>query len=178
MDKTEKTIKKETIYDGKVIHVTKDEVMCPNGEKAIREIVHHRGGVGILFQVNGKFIFERQYRYAMQEEIIEMPAGKLEEGESPLEAAKRELLEETGYRPLEMIHLGDSYPTVGYSSEVIHLYYCPNAIKEERHLDSDENIDLIYLSLEEIEKMIADNTIKDSKSVAAIYLYKSKILKA
>ena len=178
MDKTEKTIKKETIYDGKVIHVTKDEVMCPNGEKAIREIVHHRGGVGILFQVNGKFIFERQYRYAMQEEIIEMPAGKLEEGETPLEAAKRELLEETGYRPLEMIHLGDSYPTVGYSSEVIHLYYCPNAIKEERHLDSDENIDLIYLSLEEIDKMIADNTIKDSKSVAAIYLYKSKILKA
>ena len=178
MDKTEKTIKKETIYDGKVIRVTKDEVMCPNGEKAIREIVHHRGGVGILFQVNGKFIFERQYRYAMQEEIIEMPAGKLEEGESPLEAAKRELLEETGYRPLEMIHLGDSYPTVGYSSEVIHLYYCPNAIKEERHLDSDENIDLIYLSLEEIDKMIADNTIKDSKSVAAIYLYKSKILKA
>ena len=178
MDKTEKTIKKETIYDGKVIHVTKDEVMCPNGEKAIREIVHHRGGVGILFQVNGKFIFERQYRYAMQEEIIEMPAGKLEEGETPLEAAKRELLEETGYRPLEMIHLGDSYPTVGYSSEVIHLYFCPNAIKEERHLDSDENIDLIYLSLEEIDKMIADNTIKDSKSVAAIYLYKSKILKA
>ena len=177
MDKTEKTIKKETIYAGKVINVTKDDVLCPNGEKAIREIVHHRGGVGILFQVDGKFIFERQYRYAMGEEIIEMPAGKLEEGETPLEAAKRELLEETGYRPLEMIHLGDSYPTVGYSSEIIHLYYCPKAVKEERHLDSDENIDLLYLSLEEIEKMIIDNMIKDSKSVAAIYLYKTKILK-
>ena len=178
MDKTEKTIKKETIYDGKVIKVTKDDVLCPNGLTAMREIIHHRGGVGILFKVDGKFIFERQYRYALQEEIIEMPAGKLEESEIPLEAAKRELLEETGYRPLEMIHLGDSYPTPGYSSEVIHLYYCPKAVKEERHLDKDENIDLIYLSLEEIEKMIADNTIKDSKSVAAIYLYKSKILKA
>ena len=102
--------------------------------------------------------------------------GKLEEGEIPLEAAKRELLEETGYRPLEMIHLGDSYPTPGYSSEVIHLYYCPEAVKEERHLDKDENIDLIYLSLEEIEKLIADNIIKDSKTVAAISLYKLKMI--
>ena len=177
MDKKEKTLNSETVYDGKIMRVTKDEVLCSNGMKAMREIVHHRGGVGILFQVDGKFIFERQYRYALNEEIIEMPAGKLEKGEEPLEAAKRELLEETGYRPLEMIHLGDSYPTGGYSSEVIHLYYCPKAIKEERHLDNDECIDLIYLSLEEIEKMIAENTIKDSKSVAAIYLYKSKILK-
>ena len=99
--------------------------------KSLREIVHHRGGVGILFMVDNKFIFEKQYRYALNEEIIEMPAGKLEEGEIPLEAAKRELLEETGYRPLEMIHLGDSYPTPGYSTEVIHLYYCPKAVKEE-----------------------------------------------
>ena len=176
MDKEEKKLSGEVVYDGKIFQVTKDDVLCPNGQKAIREIVHHRGGVAILFKVDDKFVFERQYRYALQEEIIEMPAGKLEKGEAPLEAAKRELLEETGYRPLEMIHLGDSYPTGGYSSEVIHLYYCPKAIKEVRHLDSDENIELIYLTLEEIEKMIADNTIKDSKTVAAIYLYKSKIL--
>ena len=176
MDKKERTISSTPIYDGNVIKVRKDEVACPNGMKAVREIVTHRGGVGILFKVEDKFIFEKQYRYALNEEIIEMPAGKLEEGEIPLEAAKRELLEETGYRPLEMIHLGDSYPTPGYSSEVIHLYYCPNAIKEERHLDKDENIDLIYLTLEEIEKLIADSTIKDSKTVAAIFLYKQKLL--
>ena len=178
MDKTEKTIKKEHIYQGRVINLTKDEVLCPNGQTSLREIVHHRGGVGVLFKVDDEFIFEKQYRYALGKEIIEMPAGKLEEGEIPLEAAKRELLEETGYRPLEMIHLGDSYPTPGYSTEVIHLYYCPKAVKEERHLDNDECIDLIFLSLEEIEKMIADGDIKDSKTVAAIFLYKEKILKA
>lgn len=177
MDKTEKTIKKEQVYNGKVINLTKDEVLCPNGQKALREIVHHRGGVAILYKVDDKFIFEKQFRYALNEEIIEVPAGKLEEGEIPLEAAKRELLEETGYRPLEMIHLGDSYPTPGYSSEVIHLYYCPKAIKEERHLDNDENIDLIYLTLEEIEELIVSGAIKDSKTVAAIHLYRSKILK-
>ena len=178
MDKTEKTIKQEPIYKGRVINLTKDTVLCPNGQESLREIVHHRGGVGILFMVDNKFIFEKQYRYALNEEIIEMPAGKLEEGEIPLEAAKRELLEETGYRPLEMIHLGDSYPTPGYSTEVIHLYYCPKAVKEERHLDNDECIELIHLTLEEVETMIAEGKIKDSKSVAAIFLYKKLILKA
>lgn len=178
MDKTEKLLRQEPIYKGRVINITKDEVVCPNGQTSLREIVHHRGGVAILFKVDDKFIFEKQYRYAMNEEIIEMPAGKLEEGEIPLEAAKRELLEETGYRPLEMIHLGDSYPTPGYSTEVIHLYYCPKAVREERHLDNDECIDLIYLTLEEIEELIAQGKIKDSKSVASIFLYKKKILKA
>ena len=175
MDKKEKTLSSQMVYDGKVIKVTKDDVLCPNGLTSMREIVHHRGGVAILFKIDDKFVFERQYRYAFDEEIIEMPAGKLEENEQPLEAAKRELLEEVGYRPTEMIHLGDMYPTCGYSTEIIHLYYCPNAIKEERHLDKDENIDLIYLSMEEIEDLIKQNKIKDAKSVMSIHLYKQLI---
>ena len=76
-----------------------------------------------------------------------------------------------------MIFLGKMYPTVGYSNEVIHLYYCEKAVKEERHLDNDECIDLLYLTLPEIEEMIKENKIKDSKTIAAIYWYKSKILK-
>ena len=172
----EKKLSSELIYDGKVIKVSKDQVLCPNGNESMREIVHHRGGVGILFKLGDKFVFERQYRYAFNEEIIEIPAGKLEEGEIPLPAAERELLEETGYRPLEMIFLGDMYPTVGYSNEVIHLYYCEKAKKEERHLDNDECIDLFMLSMEEIDELIASNKIKDSKSIAAVYLYKAKIV--
>ena len=178
MNKEEKKLSSSLIYDGKVIKVSKDEVLCPNGNKSLREIVHHRGGVGILFKVGDKFVFEKQYRYAFNEEMIEIPAGKLEEGEIPLPAAERELLEETGYRPLEMVFLGDMYPTVGYSNEVIHLYFCEKAKKEERHLDNDEMIDLFLLSMEEIEEMITNNQIKDSKTIAAVYLYKTKILKA
>ena len=177
MNKEEKKLSSELIYDGKVIKISKDEVLCPNGNKSLREIVHHRGGVGILFKLGDKFVFEKQYRYAFNEEIIEIPAGKLEEGEIPLIAAERELLEETGYRPLEMIYLGKMYPTVGYSNEVIHLYYCEKAKKEERHLDNDECIDLCLYTLKEIEEMIAENKIKDSKSIIAISLYKIKILK-
>lgn len=177
MNKEEKKISSESIYEGRVIKVSKDVVSCPNGNTSIREIVHHRGGVAVLFKLNDKFVLEKQYRYAFNDEIIEIPAGKLEEGEIPLPAAERELLEETGYRSLEMIPLGEMYPTVGYSKEVIHLYYCEKAVKEERHLDNDEFIDLFTLSLEEIDQLILENKIKDSKTLAALYLYKTKILK-
>ena len=176
MDKKEKTLKSETIYEGRILNLKKDEVLCPNGEKSLREVVTHHGGVGILIKVDDKFIIEKQYRYALNEELYELPAGKLEKGELPLEAAKRECLEETGYRPLEMIHLGDMSPTCGYSTEIIHFYYCPKSVKESRHLDSDEVIDLMYLSLEEIEQMIKDNKIIDSKILAVLTLYKNKIL--
>ena len=177
MKNEEKKITSEQIYKGRVINVTKDTVLCPNGNTSLREIVHHRGGVGVLFKLDGRFVLEKQYRYAFNEEMIEIPAGKLEEGEIPLPAAEREMLEETGYRPLEMTFLGDMYPTVGYSNEVIHLYYCDKAQKEERHLDNDECIDLFTLSLEEVEQYISENKIKDSKTIAAFYLYKTKILK-
>ena len=177
MDKKEKTIKSELIYEGRVLNLYKDTVICPNGLTSIREVVSHRGGVGILFKIDDKFIMEKQFRYALNEEIYEIPAGKLEKDEEPLEAAKWELLEETGYEPLEMIFLGDMYPTCGYSSEIIHLFYCEKAVKKERHLDNDENIDLLFLSLSEIEQLINENIIKDSKSIAAVHLYKSKILK-
>lgn len=176
MDKKERTIHSEQIYKGHVVSLKKDTVLCPNGEQSIREIVTHRGGVAILIKVDDKFIIEKQYRYALDQEIYELPAGKLEEGEVPIEAAKRECLEETGYKPLEMIHLGDMSPTCGYSSEIIHFYYCPKSIKAERHLDSDEVIDIMYMSLEEIEALIKEDKIVDSKILAVLSLYRNKIL--
>ena len=176
MDKKEITIHSEQIYKGHVVSLKKDTVLCPNGEQSLREIITHRGGVGILIKVDDKFIIEKQFRYALGKEIYELPAGKLEEGEEPLEAAKRECLEETGYKPLEMIHLGDMSPTCGYSTEIIHFYYCPKSVKQERHLDSDEVIDLMYLSLEEIEQMIKEDQIIDSKILAVLTLYKNKML--
>lgn len=177
MEKKEKTLTSQSIYQGKVINVRKDEVLCPNGLTSIREIVSHHGGVGILIKVNDKFIIEKQFRYAFDKEIYELPAGKLEKEENdPLEAAKREALEETGYRPLKMIHLGDMYPTCGYSDEIIHLYYTDEVKKEERHLDNDEFIDLLFLSLDEIQDLIKKGEIQDSKILAALSLYKIKVL--
>jgi len=176
MDKKERKIKSETVYEGKILNLRRDEVLCPNGETSIREIISHHGGVAILIKINDKFIIERQFRYAFDKEIYELPAGKIEAGEDPLEGAKRECLEETGYRPLNMIHLGDMYPTCGYSSEIDHIYYCDQFVKEERHLDSDEVIDLLFLSLEEIEELIKNGQIFDAKILCALSFYKAKML--
>ena len=176
MDKKEITIHSEQIYKGHVVSLKKDTVLCPNGEQSLREIITHRGSVAILIKVDDKFIIEKQFRYALGKEIYELPAGKLVADEEPLEGAKRECLEETGYKPLEMIHLGDMSPTCGYSTEIIHFYYCPKSVKQERHLDSDEVIDLMYLILEEIEQMIKENQIIDSKILAVLTLYKNKML--
>ena len=176
MDKVEKTIAREQIYKGHVVSLKRDKVLCPNGEESIREIITHRGGVGILIKVDDKFIIEKQFRYALGKEIYELPAGKLEADEDPLEAAKRECLEETGYRPIEMIHLGDMVPTCGYSNEVIHFYYCPKSVKEERHLDSDEFIDVMFLTMEEIEALIKEDKVVDSKLFTALTLYRAKVL--
>ena len=173
MDKEEKKLSSNVVYDGKIFTVTKDDVLCPNGQKAIREIVHHRGGVAILFKVDDKFIFEKQYRYALQEEIIEMPAGKLEKGEGPYHAGLRELEEETGYKAESLISYGCMYPSVGYTNEIIYLYVAKNCVKTQTHFDFDEDLDLVFIDKKELKQMIKDNSIKDAKTIILLsrYLY-------
>lgn len=166
--KEEKTLSSALIYDGKVVNLTKDEVLCPNGQKAYREVVNHRGGVCILGFLDNKVIIEKQFRYAYKEEVYELPAGKLEKDENPLEAAIREYEEETGYKPLEMISLGCMYPSCGYTNEIIYLYYAKRIEKGHRHLDDDEVIDIELMSLEEVVKLIDNNTIKDAKTICLI----------
>lgn len=171
MKKREISLNKNTIFKGNVITVNNDLVKCPNGNKAYREIVYHHGGVGVLAVINNKIIIERQYRYAYDEEIIEIPAGKLEINEDPYEAGKRELLEETGYFAKELIHLGNIYPTCGYSNEIIHLFLATSIEKQKRHLDEDEVIDFEFMELDEAIKLISNGKIKDAKTICAIHYY-------
>ena len=173
MDKKEITTKSEIIFDGKVVHLRKDEVLCPNGNTSIREIVDHIGGVGVLFIKDNKILLIKQYRYAYDEILYEIPAGKREKGEEAYITGKRELLEETGYEAKEMIYLGQIYPTCGYSNEIIHLYLVKEATLKETHFDEDENIDSSFYSIEEIKKMIKEGTIKDAKTICALYYYLS-----
>ena len=171
MDKKEKCLASTTIYKGKILSLRKDEVLCPNGNKSYREIVDHHGGAGILALLDNKIIIIKQYRYAYNEVLYEIPAGKLEINEDPLEAAQRELLEETGYYSNNIKHLGDIYPTCGYSNEIIHLYLATNLIKKERHLDEDEVIDIYFLDIDEVKSLIKNGKIKDAKTICALNYY-------
>lgn len=174
MDKKEVKIESETIYDGKVIHVRKDKVLCPNGNTSFREIVDHHGGVGILAFVGTKVILVKQYRYAYEEEMYEIPAGKMELNEEPIVTGARELEEETGYHADKLEYLGKMYPSCGYTNEIIYLYLAKDLKKEETHFDDDEVIDTYYIEYEEVLKMIKEGKITDAKTICAIQFYQNR----
>ena len=165
----EETLKANYIYNGKVINVRCDDVLLPNGNTSKREIVEHRGGVGII-PFDGEYIYLiEQYRYAFKKELIEIPAGKREYDEKPIETAKRELYEEIGATAKDFIYLGEYLPTVGYCEEIIYLYLAKNLkISNRLHLDPDEFLNVKKYTYKEALEMVKNNEIKDAKTVIAI----------
>ena len=159
------------VYDGKVVNLFVDEVLTPNGNIATREIIRHNGGVCVLAIIDDKIILERQYRYAYDEILYELPAGKLEKNEDPKQAGIRELLEETGYEASDLIDYGMMYPTCGYSDEIIYLYKATSLTKKQRHLDEDEVIDIELVEINKVVEMINNGLIKDAKSICLILKY-------
>ena len=173
MDNIEKKLDSELIYDGKVIHVRRDKVLCPNGKESYREIVDHHGGVGVLAFLEGKIALVKQYRYAYEEQLYEMPAGKLEKGEDPAEGGRRELEEEVGYVAEKYEYLGKMYPSCGYTNEIIYLYKAENLRKTHTHLDEDEFVEVYWFTIDEIKKMVKEGAIVDAKTICALYLLDS-----
>lgn len=174
MDKQEKTVKSNLVFEGKVVSLYVDDVKCPNGNLSKREIVRHHGGVCVLAIVDNKVIIEKQYRYAYDEELYELPAGKLEKDENPYDAGLRELEEETGYKATSLIDYGVMYPTCGYCDEKIYLYVAEGLSKTNTNLDEDEVIDVEYIELDKIKEMIENGTIKDAKTIILISKYLMK----
>lgn len=166
----EKTISTETIYTGRVIDLSVQTVQLPNGEEAKREVVTHPGAVTVLAISNDEnILLVRQFRKSCDQVLLEIPAGKLERGEDTLEAAKRELEEETGYQAREWQHLHSFFTSPGFADELIHLYVARDLTKTAQNLDQDEFLDLIEVSAEELKGMIADQQINDSKTLTAAY---------
>lgn len=166
----EKKLKREEIFNGKVIHVVKDDVALDDGKTSIREVVIHRGGACVaLKDKDGKFFLVKQYRYCHEKEMFEFCAGKLEIDETALTTVYREAEEELGYSIKNVKSFGYIIPTCGYSSEKIYLYYAEVNEKVERHLDEDENIDIYKFSFDEIKEMIRKEEIDDAKTIALMY---------
>ena len=172
MPHTEAMLESKEIFNGRVIRVTLDKVQLEDGTTSTREVVHHHGGACVLpVDADGNVTLVRQFRYALGEELWELPAGKLEAGEDPFEAAKRELSEECGLTADTYTELGVVYPTVGYDSERIYLWAAEGLHTVGQHLDAGEFLDVVKMPFAQALGLVMDGTIRDSKTQVALLKY-------
>lgn len=172
MNFMEEKLSSRVVYDGKILKLEVDKVRLPDGSESVRECVRHSGGAAVLLIAENKVALVKQYRYLYGNEIYEIPAGKMEEGEDPAVAAARECEEETGYRA-QVKHLVDIYPSPGYTDEIIHIYLAECGEFAGQHTDEGEFLTCEFIPLEKVVQMIESGEICDSKTVTAIYKYLS-----
>lgn len=171
MDLIERCISSETIASGGMLMVKRDLVRLPNGNTSHREYVKHPGAVVVVPMLpNGHVVLEKQFRYALQQMFIELPAGKIDANEDVLHAGQRELLEETGYTANHWLKLGHQHPCIGYSDEVIHIYLASDLIAGAPQRDEDETLEVFDLSLADCLAMIKHGEITDGKTIVALFL--------
>ena len=166
----EHKLSSEVKFDGKLIQVTYD-IADVNGKEAWREVVHHPGASAVVaIDEDNRIIMEKQFRYALNDYLLEIPAGKLDKGEDPLVCAKRELEEETGIIASEWISLGTIATSPGFCNEVIHLFVAKGLSKGEIHWDEDEYVEVERYTFDELLQRIKEEKIKDSKSLSTLLL--------
>jgi ADP-ribose pyrophosphatase len=177
----EKTLHTEQIFSGKVISLQVEEVELPNGKTSKREIIKHPGAVAVIaITDDDKIVMVEQYRKALERNIIEIPAGKLEKGEEPKGCAIRELEEETGYECKNIDWLISFYTSPGFADELVHLYVATGLKKklDAAALDEDEFVNVVEVSLAEALELMKEQKIYDAKTAFAVqYLQLKDALK-
>ena len=169
-DLTEHFVRGETVFDGALLRVRRDIVRLPDGKEAGREYIRHPGAVAIipLFE-DGSILLERQFRYPLGKEFIEIPAGKIDPGEAPEATARRELLEETGYLADSWTWLGLIHVAIAYTDEGIGIYLARGLTLKEHRRDEEEFLETFRMPYSEAFRMVLDGRITDSKTVAGLF---------
>lgn len=169
MNYEEKTLTSECVYDGKIMTVERNEVELADGTQSFREVVRHSGGVVILALKDSETILMvKQFRYPIAETVFELPAGKLEKGEDPDEACKRELEEETGYRAEKWTSLGYINTSPGFCDEKLYLYMAENLYFIGEHPDEGEIISAVEMKISDVKNKVNSGEINDAKTLCAI----------
>ncbi len=168
MNFEEKTLHKEYIYKGRILNLRRDRVLLSDGRESYREIVEHGGGSCVLCEKDGKILLVRQFRYAYGETLAELPAGKIDPGESPEKAAARELEEECGVVAEKFTKLFEIYPSPGYTQEKIYIFRAEGLKAGTACPDEGEFLTAEWYDRSELKKMIADGRIKDAKTLVAL----------
>lgn len=172
---SEKVLESQQIFKGRILTVRVDQVILQNGCKSTREVVFHPGAVAVLpILTDGNLILVKQFRYPVGTELLEVPAGKLDENESPEECALRELEEETGYKARKIEYIGYIYTTPGFSNEKIYLYVATDLIKTEQNLDQDELLRVEVLQPQEVLAKCLNGEIIDAKTLSLVFLAREK----
>ena len=177
-DLKETKISSEKVFSGRYLDLYLDKVKLPNGKTSTREWIDHPGAVCIIpILPDGNICLIRQFRYGPKDEFIETPAGKLDEGEKPIDCAHRELEEETGYRTNKLTFLTNIHPAIGFTNEKMWMYLAEDLIQTEHNLDIDEFLELVPTSLEEALSWVWNGKITDVKTIIGI-LWAEKLLKS
>lgn len=169
MNLEEKTLSQEYKFKGNIINMRVDSVQIPDGNIATREVIEHRGGVCIVpLTDDNEIIYVKQFRYPYKEVVIEIPAGKRDGNEAPLDCGIRELKEETGYSAKEFIFLGELYPSPGYCGEIIYMYLAKGLVAGDTDPDDDEFLEISKMTVDEFTDKILCGEIKDAKTQTAV----------
>ena len=172
----EKTIQTKTVHEGNFLTLNSDKVLLPNGNTSTREWIKHPGAVCCIpILPDGRIGLIKQYRYAVKEQMIEIPAGKLDQNEIPERCALRELEEEIGYKANKLTLLANIYPAVGFTNEKMWLYLAENLVKTKQSLDADEFLEPIPTKLDDAVQMVWNGQITDVKTIIGI-LWAQKML--
>jgi ADP-ribose pyrophosphatase len=170
MELKEKTMASQQVFDGRLLKVYRDEVELSDGGTSVREFVHHPGGVAaVAIDKDGSVYLERQFRYPYHKVVTEIPAGKLEPGEDPFDAIRRELREEIGASAARWDALGYIMPSVGYTDEMLYLYLARDLTFGDTRLDEDEFLEPFKLPFAEALAQAADGRINDAKTLSALF---------
>jgi len=180
-EETAKILDSQIAFEGPLFRVTRDHIIEPDGQESVKDVIRHNGSVVILATDPGKkkkdpwVVIERQYRHAAGQYLWELPAGKLDAGEAPLEGAKRELAEETGYQAKKWSDLVVYFASPGFLGESMKVFLAEGLIAGEAHPEEDEKIDFRLVKLSELLEMIDKGKIADGKTLTTVLLYARRL---